>query len=64
MLMDWQNKYGKNGHPTKGNLHVQCNPNQNPNTILQRHGKSNTQINLETLQKQKTNKKQNRENNT
>jgi hypothetical protein len=37
----------KNGHSTKGNLYIQCNPHQNPSTILQRHRKSNTQIHVE-----------------
>ena len=31
----------KNGHPTKSNLHIQYNPHQYANTILQRHEKSN-----------------------
>jgi hypothetical protein len=48
----------KNGNPTKGNLYIQCNPHQNPNTILQRHGKSNSQIYLERS------KNQNSENNS
>jgi hypothetical protein len=48
----------KNSHPTKGNLQIQGNPLQNPNTILQRHGQSNSQIHLEG---QKT---QNSENNS
>jgi hypothetical protein len=41
----------KNVHPTKGNLQIQCTPHQNPNTILQRHGKSNSQIHLERKKK-------------
>ena len=43
----------KYGHSTKGKLQIQCNPHQNPNTLLQRHGKNNSQINLER-QKTKT----------
>jgi hypothetical protein len=30
---------------------IHCNPHQNPNTILQRHGKSNSQIHLERKKK-------------
>lgn len=37
MIMDRQNSYCKNGHPTKSNLHSQCNPNQNSNSILHRN---------------------------
>jgi hypothetical protein len=32
-------EHSKNGHPTNSNLQIQCNPHQNPNTILQRHRK-------------------------
>ena len=42
--------HSKNGHPTKGNLQIQWNTYQIPNTILQklqRHGKNNPQIHLE-----------------
>jgi len=42
----------KNGHPSKGNLQIQCNLHQNPNTILHRHGKSNSQIHLESKKTQ------------
>jgi hypothetical protein len=45
--MDCLNYHSKNGYPTKGNLQIQCNPKQNTNTILQKHGKNNTQIHLE-----------------
>ena len=34
MLMDWKNQHLKNGHPTKSNLQIQCNPHQNSNSIL------------------------------
>jgi hypothetical protein len=52
--MDWQNLHGKkNGRPTKGNLQIQCNPHQNPNTILQRNGENNYQIHLERQKKKK-----------
>jgi hypothetical protein len=50
--MDWQNLHSKNSHPTKGNLQIQCDPHQNPNTIFQRHGKSNSQIHLERQETQ------------
>ena len=35
------------GHPTKGNLQIQCNPHQNPDTIFQIHEKISSQIHLE-----------------
>jgi hypothetical protein len=47
MLMDWQDQYSKNGYLAKSNLHIQCNPHQNSNSILQRIRKGNLQINLE-----------------
>jgi hypothetical protein len=34
MLMDWQDQYSKNGHLAKSNLHIQCDPHQNSNSIL------------------------------
>jgi hypothetical protein len=34
MLMDWQDKYSKNGHIAKSNIHVQYNPYQNYSSIL------------------------------
>jgi hypothetical protein len=36
----------KNGHPTKSNLQVQCNPHQNSNSILHRDRRSNSHIHL------------------
>jgi hypothetical protein len=47
MRMEWQNKHSKTDHPTKGNLKIQCYPHQSPNTILERHEKSNSKIHLE-----------------
>jgi hypothetical protein len=47
MLMDWQDQYSKNGYLAKSNLQIQCNPHQNPNSILQRIRKGNLQIHLE-----------------
>ena len=47
----------QDGHPTKGQM-GSIQSRQNPNTTLQRHGKSNSQIHLERQ------KPQNSENNT
>ena len=48
MLMDEQDKQNKNnGHLTKSNLQIQCNPHQNSNSILHRDRKSNSQIYME-----------------
>ena len=46
MLMDWQNQYIKNEHPTKGNPQIQYNLDKNPNIILQRHERNNSQTHL------------------
>ena len=35
MLKDCQDQYSKNGYHAKSNLHIQCNPHQNSNSILQ-----------------------------
>jgi hypothetical protein len=40
-------EYSKNIHPIKGNLQIQCNSRKNPNIIIQRHRKRNSQIHLE-----------------
>jgi len=37
----------KNGHFTKSNLQIQCNPHQNTNPVLQRVRQNNLQIHLE-----------------
>ena len=37
----------KDGHPTKINLQIQCNPRQNSQSIPHRHGKSNSQFHIE-----------------
>jgi hypothetical protein len=42
--MGWYDYHSTNGHPTKINLQIQCNPNQNSNTTLQRHENSNSQF--------------------
>jgi hypothetical protein len=42
------NQHCENGHTTKSNLHVQCNPYQNSNDILQRNRKMNPEICMET----------------
>ena len=42
--MGWYDYHSTNGHPTKINLQIQCNPNQNSNTTLQRHEKSISQF--------------------
>ena len=34
--MDCKNKYCQNIYTTQSNLHIQCNPHQNTNSILQR----------------------------
>jgi hypothetical protein len=34
MLIDRQNYQNKNGHLTKSNLQIQCNPHKNSNTIF------------------------------
>ena len=34
MLMDWKVQHCKNGHLTKSNLQIQCNPHQNSNPVL------------------------------
>jgi hypothetical protein len=49
LLLDWQDLYSKNGHRTKSNLQIQCNPYQNSNSILHRVRKSNSQINFEAI---------------
>jgi hypothetical protein len=36
MFMDWQNQYCENGHITKIDLQMQCNPHQNSNGALNR----------------------------
>jgi hypothetical protein len=36
-----------NKNSTKDNLQIQCNPHQNSNTNLHRHGKSNCQLHME-----------------
>ena len=36
ILMDWQDQYSKNGYLAKSILHIQCNPHQNSNSMLQR----------------------------
>ena len=50
MLMDRKDQHSKNGNPTKGNLYIQCNPHQNPNTILHRLFKNNAQLHMEKQQ--------------
>ena len=47
MLMDWQDKYSKNGYPAESNVQIQCNPHENSNSILQWIRKGNLQIHLE-----------------
>jgi hypothetical protein len=34
MLVDWQEKYSKNGQLANSNLQIQCNPYQKFNSIL------------------------------
>jgi hypothetical protein len=43
----------KNGHPTKSNLQIQCTPHQNSNSILHRHGKSNSQLHMKKKKKER-----------
>ena len=38
MLMDWKNSFCEHINDTQGNLHVQCNPDQNMMDFLQRLG--------------------------
>ena len=47
MLMDWKNQHHKNGHPTKSNLQIQCNPHQNSNPVLHGIGKIKVQFHIE-----------------
>jgi hypothetical protein len=42
-----QDKHNKNDYLTKSNLHIQCNPHQNSNSILHRDRKNNSEIYLE-----------------
>jgi hypothetical protein len=46
MPMDWQNQCCEKGFPTGSNLHVQCNPHQNPNGVLHRDRKASTKVHL------------------
>ena len=57
MLMDWKKSYSKKDHPTKGNLHIQCNSHQNPKTMPQRHGR----VILKLIWKGKSQKNQNKQ---
>jgi hypothetical protein len=41
------NQHCENGHTTKSNLHVQCNPYQNSNDILHGNRKNNSDIHME-----------------
>jgi hypothetical protein len=47
MLMDQQNQYCENGYTRESNLHVQCNPHQNPKDVLHRDRKINPKVHLE-----------------
>jgi hypothetical protein len=38
--LSWISRISKNYHLTKSNLQIQCNPHQNSNSILYRHGKA------------------------
>jgi hypothetical protein len=40
MIIDWQNQHCENDYTAEVSLHVQCNPHQNSNDILQRGKKS------------------------
>jgi hypothetical protein len=47
MLMDWQTQYCENGYFDPSNLHVQCNPHENSNSIHDRDLKFNPRFYLE-----------------
>lgn len=59
-VMDLQDWCCGNGHPTRNNLQIQSNSQQNYNTILYRHCKSNLQFHIETqkIQERQNNPKQ------
>jgi hypothetical protein len=46
--VDWQTQYCENGHATKSNLRVLCNPYQNSNDILQRYKKISLEIYIQS----------------
>ena len=47
-LIEWNNQYCENVYATQGNLHIQCNPYQNPMDILQRVGTNHLKICVES----------------
>ena len=42
-----QDQYSENSYLAESNLHIQCNPHQNSNSILQLIRKGNLQIHME-----------------